>query len=76
MTDEEAFRVADLEIRARNDFSDMERAHEYLRALSEFYDGSQTAMAERLNVSKSWISHILNVGRLPDEFVLRKRRPP
>jgi ParB family chromosome partitioning protein len=69
MTDEEAFRVADLENRARKDISDMERAHEYLRALDEFYDGSQNAMAERLNVSKSWISHILNVGRLPKALV-------
>lgn len=69
MTDEEAFRVADLENRARKDITDMERAHEYLRALDEFYDGSQNAMAERLNVSKSWISHILNVGRLPKDLV-------
>ena len=69
MTDEEAFRVADLENRARKDISDMERAHEYLRALTEFYDGSQNAMAERLNVSKSWISHILNVGRLSKDLV-------
>jgi ParB family chromosome partitioning protein len=69
MTDEEAFSVADLENRARKDITDMERANEYLRALAEFYDGSQNAMAERLNVSKSWISHILNVGRLSKDLV-------
>lgn len=66
MTDEEAFRVADLENRSRRDISPLERARDYLRAIDEFYDGSQDAMAERLNVSKSWLSRILDVGRLPE----------
>jgi ParB family chromosome partitioning protein len=69
MTDEEAFRVADLENRARRDISPIERAQDYLRAIDEFYDGSQLAMAERLNVSKSWLSRILDVGRLPAEVI-------
>ena len=69
MTDEESFRVADLENRARRDISPMERALDYLRAIDEFYDGSQDTMAERLNVSKSWMSRVLDVGRLPAEIV-------
>jgi len=67
MTDEEAFRVADLENRSRRDISPLERAQDYLRAIEEFYDRSQDTMAERLNVSKSWLSRILDVGRLPIE---------
>lgn len=69
MTDEESFRVADLENRARRDISPMERALDYLRAIDEFYEGSQDMMAERLNVSKSWMSRVLDVGRLPAEIV-------
>jgi ParB family chromosome partitioning protein len=69
LTDEEAFRVADLENRARKDISDIERARDYLRALDMFYSGSQMLMAERLNVSKSWMSRMLEVGRLPAEIV-------
>lgn len=69
MTDEEAFRVADLENRSRRDISPIERAQDYLRAIDEFYDGSQDAMAERLNVSKSWLSRILDVGRLPSTIL-------
>ncbi|MEE3504227.1 ParB/RepB/Spo0J family partition protein [Acidiphilium acidophilum] len=70
LTDEEAFRVADLENRARKDISDMERARDYIRALDMFYSGSQTAMAERLNVSKSWMSRMLEVAKLPSEVVI------
>lgn len=69
LTDEEAFRIADLENRSRRDISPIERAQDYLRAIDEFYEGSQDAMAERLNVSKSWLSRILDVGRLPAEVV-------
>lgn len=69
MTDEEAFRVADYENRARKDISDMERAKDYLRAVKEFYDGSAKTMADRLNVSESWMARILAVGKLPEEIV-------
>ncbi len=37
LTDEEAFRLADLENRARADISDYERARDYLRALDHYY---------------------------------------
>ncbi|MGB3470150.1 MAG: ParB/RepB/Spo0J family partition protein [Erythrobacter sp.] len=65
LTDEEAFRVSDVENRARKDITDWERAHEYENALVEFYSGSATQMAEHLNISKSWLSRMLNVARLP-----------
>lgn len=69
VTDEEAFRVSDVENRSRKDISDWERAREYTVALAEFYDGSQSQMAEHLNLSKSWLSRMLDVARLPEELV-------
>lgn len=69
VTDEEAFRVSDVENRARKDISDWERAKEYTVALAEFYDGSQSQMAEHLKLSKSWLSRLLDVSRLPDALV-------
>lgn len=69
VSDEEAFRVSDIENRSRKDISDWERANEYLRALDEFYDGSQSEMAEHLKISRSWLSRLLDVARLPAEIV-------
>lgn len=69
LTDEEAFRVSDLENRARKDITDWERAQEYAKALREFYEGSQSQMAEHLNVSKSWLTRMLDVARLPQQVV-------
>lgn len=69
VTDEEAFRVSDVENRSRKDISDWERAKEYTVALAEFYEGSQSQMAEHLNLSKSWLSRLLDVARLPTEIV-------
>jgi ParB family chromosome partitioning protein len=69
VTDEEAFRVSDVENRSRKDISDWERAKEYTIALAEFYDGSQSQMAEHLHLSRSWLSRLLDVARLPDELV-------
>lgn len=70
VTDEEAFRVSDVENRSRKDISDWERAKEYTLALAEFYDGSQSQMAEHLNLSRSWLSRMLDVARLPEELVV------
>ncbi|VWX50803.1 ParB/RepB/Spo0J family partition protein [Novosphingobium sp. 9U] len=69
VTDEEAFRISDVENRSRKDISDWERAKEYTIALREFYDGSQSQMATHLNLSKSWLSRLLDVARLPDSIV-------
>jgi ParB family chromosome partitioning protein len=67
--DEEAFRVSDIENRSRKDITDWERAHEYLRAMREFYNNSQSEMADHLNLSKSWVSRLIDVARLPAEVV-------
>ena len=69
LTDEEAFRLADLENRSRRDLSDYERALDYARAVERYYGGSQQQMAERLEVSKSWLSRYLELARLPAEIV-------
>ena len=69
LTDEEAFRVADLENRSRRDLSDYERARDYARAVDRYYGGSQQRMAERLEVNKSWLSRYLGLARLPGEVV-------
>lgn len=69
VSDEEAFRVSDIENRSRKDISDWERANEYLRALDEFYDGSQSEMAEHLKISRSWLSRLLDVARLPESII-------
>ncbi|WP_062769533.1 ParB/RepB/Spo0J family partition protein [Sphingopyxis terrae] len=66
--DEEAFRLADIENRARDDLTDLERARDYLRALDLYYDGRQRTMAERLNVSESWLTRYLDLARLPAEL--------
>ena len=69
VSDEEAFRVSDIENRSRKDISDWERAKEYSQALEEFYDSNQSEMAEHLKISRSWLSRLLDVARLPTEIV-------
>jgi len=69
LTDEEAFRLADLENRSRKDLSDYERATDYARAIERYYGGSQQKMVERLEVSKSWLSRYLELARLPAEVI-------
>lgn len=69
LSDEEAFRLADLENRSRQDLSDYERAKDYLKALKAYYGGKQKTMAQRLNVTESWLSRYLDLARLPKEIV-------
>ena len=69
LTDEEAFRLADLENRDREDLSDYERARDYARALKLYYGGKQKAMAARLEVSEAWLSRYLNLAKLPEAVV-------
>ena len=69
LSDEEAFRLSDIENRAREDISDFERARDYLRALDAYYGGKQATMAERINVTPSWLSRYLDLARLPAEVV-------
>ncbi|MEI4487453.1 ParB/RepB/Spo0J family partition protein [Frigidibacter sp. MR17.14] len=69
LTDEEAFRLADIENRDREDLSDLERARDYASALDLYYGGRQKTMAERLEVSEAWLSRYLQLARLPEEVV-------
>ncbi|WP_256947404.1 ParB/RepB/Spo0J family partition protein [Haematobacter genomosp. 1] len=69
LSDEEAFRLADIENRDREDLSDFERARDYAQALNLYYGGRQKAMAERLEVSEGWLSRYLQLARLPDAIV-------
>lgn len=69
LDDEAAFRLADIENRARKDVSDLERARNYAAALREHYGNHQTRMAERLKLSKGWLSKMLKVAALPDRVV-------
>ena len=69
LTDEEAFRLADIENRDREDISDYERARDYAQAVELYYDGKQKRMAERLEVSEGWLSRYLQLAKLPDEVV-------
>lgn len=69
LTDEEAFRLSDIENRDRDDISDYERAVDYLKALDLYYRGSQKEMAARMEVSPTWLSRYLQLARLPQEIV-------
>ena len=69
LDDEAAFRLADIENRARKDVSDLERARNYAAALVTHYDGHLTRMAERLKLSKGWLSKMIRVASLPDEVI-------
>lgn len=69
LTDEQAFRISDLENRNREDLSDLERARDYLAALDLYYGGRQKDMAKRLNQSEAWLSRYLDLARLPGEVV-------
>lgn len=69
LDDEAAFRLADLENRARKDVSDLERARNYAAALQSHYGNHLTRMAERLKLSKGWLSKMLKVAALPEQIV-------
>jgi ParB family chromosome partitioning protein len=69
LDDEAAFRLADIENRARKDVSDLERARNYADALRDHYGGHQTRMAERLKLSKGWLSKMLKVASIPDPVI-------
>lgn len=65
LDDEAAFRLADLENRARKDVSDLERARNYAQALKDHYGNHLTRMAERLKLSKGWLSKMIKVAGIP-----------
>ncbi|MFC3444418.1 ParB/RepB/Spo0J family partition protein [Sphingobium rhizovicinum] len=69
LDDEAAFRLADLENRARKDVSDLERARNYAQALGDHYGSHLTRMAERLKLSKGWLSKMIKVAGIPDAVI-------
>jgi ParB family transcriptional regulator, chromosome partitioning protein len=68
LSDEEAFRLSDIENRAREDISDYERALDYKNALGHYYK-NQVQMANRLEVTTSWLSRYLDIADLPEQIV-------
>lgn len=69
LDDEAAFRFADIENRARKDVSDLERARNYAQALTDHYGGHLTRMADRLKLSKGWLSKMIKVAGIPDAVI-------
>jgi len=67
--DETAFRLSDLENRARADISELERARSYAAALPIHYDGKQARMAERLNISKGLLSKMIAFASISDAIM-------
>ena len=69
LDDEAAFRLSDVENRARDDISDYERALDYRAAVEDFYNGVARRMAERMEVSEQWLSRFLELAKLPPAIV-------
>lgn len=69
MSDEEAFRLADIENREREDITELDRARSYQNAVDRFYGGVQSRMAEALSLSNSQLSRLLSLAQMPDEVV-------
>lgn len=69
LDDEAAFRLADIENRARKDVSDLERARNYAAALKTHYGNHQSRMAERLKLSQSWLSKMIKVAAIPEAVI-------
>lgn len=69
LSDEQAFRLADLENRSRVDISTYDRACAYAAALNTHYGGVQKDMARQLNVGAPWLARYLQIARLPTRIV-------
>jgi ParB family chromosome partitioning protein len=69
LDDEAAFRLADLENRARQDITEIERAKNYAAALPLHYEGKQAKMAERLNISKGLLSKMIAFANVSDKII-------
>lgn len=69
LTDEQAFRLSDIENRDRDDISDYERALDYKNALKAYYGGEQKKMAQKLECDPAWLSRLLKLADLPIQIV-------
>lgn len=68
LTDEEAFRLSDIENRDREDISDYERSLDYKFALEHYYF-KQKEMAVRLEMTETRLSRYLDLANMPPELV-------
>ena len=68
LTDEQSFRLSDIENRDKKDISDYERALDYKGAMSLYYR-TQKEMAARLQISPAWLSELLYLAEFPEEVV-------
>ena len=69
LSDEDAFKLSDLENRSRKDISDYERGLDYQSGLDEFYNGNIGKMAEKIGIKRQSLSNYLYLAQLPEEIV-------
>ena len=70
LTDEEAFRLSDIENRDKLDLCDYERAQKYWKAIREFgYYKTQKEMASRIRMDESQLSRFLQLAEMPETIV-------
>lgn len=67
--DEQAFRLSDVENRARKDVSAWERGVSYQRALATYYNSNVQEMADRLRMSSRNLRYLLDIARLPQSIL-------
>ncbi len=66
LTDEEAFRLSDIENRDKQDISDYERAVKYWKAINEFkYYKTQAEMAARIGLSEDKLRRFIRLAEMP-----------
>lgn len=65
LDDEAAFRLSDLENRARTDITDLERSKSYRSALDTYYDGNVPEMAKRIGISERNLRRYLQMADAP-----------
>lgn len=69
LSDEDAFRIADIENKDRNDVSAVERGRNYAWARDTLYNGKQCALAAALGRKAPWVSRYLRIAAIPDEVL-------
>ena len=69
LTEEESFRLNDMENRDREDVSDYERALNYKNAINSYYNGEAQKMAERIGYTKANLSYLLSLADLPGPII-------
>lgn len=70
LTDEEAFRLSDIENRDKLDLNDYERAQKYWKAINVYhYYSTQKDMAQRIRMDETYLSRFLQLAELPEVVV-------